>query len=406
MFHSQVKYSIVIPTLNGHKTLSKTLPMMLSIDRSDVQWVISDNCSDDGLYDYVSSLDDNRITLVRPKKRLQVGNHLDFAYRSAVGTWQGHLGDDDIILSSRFSMLDKIIDKYPEAELIRGDLARYYWPDFPMLDKANRLSPSKYYSGSVFAYSGKQYARKMLNLKQVYGGGSWTVNKSVVEKIRGKLGYFSPFQTVEFFAMRASALNAKQVIEVDLPIWIAGRHAGSVGSQALISEDKVKTTDWDWSFEDPDDHAYCPYQYKGYIPISLDAAMQVVEEFSDESDLGVIDKRYWAKAVLIETERLIKEKKLHKSYRSQRDATIKKEVGLPFSLLLLSKLYRVYNQVPDFISQWYIKIRSRSLKPDQYYFGWKDLTSVRSRYQKNDIVGLAESLDMENLLCMGESNWN
>ncbi len=44
-----IKYSIVIPTLNGYKTLSKTLPTMLQCSRKDVQWIVSDNCSDDEL---------------------------------------------------------------------------------------------------------------------------------------------------------------------------------------------------------------------------------------------------------------------------------------------------------------------------------------------------------------------
>lgn len=402
MMSEVVKYSVVIPTLNGYKTLSKTLPGMLSIDRSDIQWVISDNCSDDGLFEFVTSLNDSRITLVRPEKRLQVGAHLDFAYRHAVGTWQGHLGDDDFLLSSRFTILDKIIAKHQGVELIRGNLARYYWHDFPVSHQANRLSPSKYFSGLVSIYNGAEYARRMLKVKQIYGGGSWVVNKSVVEKIREKLGYFSPPQTVEFFSMRAAALGANKVAEVDLPIWIAGRHAGSVGSQALMSEDKVKTSDWDWNFEDPDDHVYCPYQYKGYVPISLDAAMQIVDEFYECTDLSVIDKKYWAKAVLIETEHLIKEGKLCRSYRKQRDIIIKKEVGFSVSLLLLAKLYRVYNRMPSFFRRMYVKVKSRSLVPNYYSFGWKDLEDVERKYKKRDIVGLAGSLDEENLQCIHE----
>jgi glycosyltransferase involved in cell wall biosynthesis len=405
MFFNPVRYSIVIPSLNGYKTLSKTLPMMLSIDRNDIQWVISDNRSDDDLFDYVSGLNDRRITLIRPEKRLQVGAHLDFAYQHATGAWQGHLGDDDLTLLSRFDILDEIISNNPNVDLIKGEFARYYWHDFPVREMANRLSPAKFFTGSVSIHDGKTYAEKLLNTIGIYGGGSWVVKKEVVDKIRKDLGYFSPFHSVEFFSMRASSLFSKEVAEVDLPIWIMGRHAGSVGSQALMSEDKVKSSDWDWSFEDPDDHKHCPYQYKGAVPISLDAALQIVEEFPKEFNLGSIDKKYWAKLVLIETERLIKDKKLPPSYRRERDVLIKSEFN--FTLFLLySNVYRIYYSLPDFFSKLYVRYRSRSLTPKNYCFGWKDLESLEELYMKNDIMGLAEVLDKENFKCIPKLKLN
>jgi hypothetical protein len=305
------------------------------------------------------------------------------------------LGDDDMVLSSRFAILDKVISNYPNVDLIKGEFARYYWHDFPAREMANRLSPSKYYTGSVSLHDGNMYAQKLLNTIGICGGGSWVVKKEVVDKIRRDLGYFSPFHSVEFFSMRASALLSKQVAEVDLPIWIMGRHAGSVGSQALMSEDKVKSSDWDWNFEDPDDHKYCPYQYKGAVPISLDAAMQTVEEFPREFHLGSIDKKYWAKLVLIETERLIKDKKLHPHYRKQRDVLIKAEFNF-LLFLFYSNIYRIYYSMPDLVSKLYVRFRSRSLTPKSYYFGWKDLSSLEELYMKNDIMGLAEVLDKEN----------
>ena len=263
----KIKYSIVIPTLNGYKTLSKTLLIMLQCPRQDVQWIISDNCSDDELYDFVEKINDPRVLLVRPKARLRVGDHLDFAYRFAIGEWQSHLGDDDIIFDSRFTILDKVIEKNPDTDLIRGELARYYWHDFPVTKLANTLSPAKSYTGRICVKNGEEYGRKLLNTKQIYGGGSWVVRKDIVSRVRDKFGYFSPFHTVEFFSARISAFYSRSVVEVDLPIWIAGRHSGSVGSQALMGEDKVKSTDWDWNFEKPDPHVYCKYNYNGYIPI-------------------------------------------------------------------------------------------------------------------------------------------
>jgi len=390
-----LKYSIIIPTLNGYSTLSKTLPEMLKIDRDDIEWVISDNCSDDGLYNFVKSINDHRIKLVRPNKRLTIGTHLDFAYRHASGEWQSHLGDDDIILSSRFKLLDILISRYPEADVFRGEVARYYWHDFPVSSLANKLSPSRYYTSEISLNTGKLYSQNLLNKKNIYSGGSWVVKKNIIDRVRNKTGYFSPPQTVEFFSMRASAYYSNQIVEFNLPIWINGRHAGSFGSQNLMDDKKVKSTEWDWSVEDPDNHVYCPYQYKGYIPISMDASLQFLECITPPSNKYSIDKEYWATAVLSETEHLIKENKLIKSFRKERNATIKKELGFKLSILIKSNLFRLFYALPASITNTYISLKSKKQIPKEYYFGWDNMTNAKTKYQIHDILGLANILNDE-----------
>jgi len=369
---------------------------MLQCSRQDVQWVISDNCSDDELYDFVEKINDSRVLLVRPKTRLRVGEHLDFAYRFATGEWQSHLGDDDIIFDSRFSILDKVIEKNPDADLIRGELARYYWHDFSVAKLANTLSPAKSYTGGICAINGEEYGRKLLNTKQIYGGGSWVVRKEIVSKVRGKFGYFSPFHTVEFFSARVSAFYSRSVVEVDFPIWIAGRHSGSVGSQALMGEDKVKSTDWDWDFEKPDPHVYCKYNYNGYVPISLDASLQVVQKLESSFDKLLIDEVYWAECILIETERLIQEKKLPPSYRAERNSIIYQQVGFHAGLKLKSLLYRIYNNLPEFLKKSYIRYRSKSKQLDRYLFGWSDNESAKKIYGVDNIMELSSAINREN----------
>lgn len=392
---TKIKYSIIIPTLNGYSTLSKTLPEMLKIDRDDIEWVISDNCSDDDLYNFVNTIDDCRLKLVRPKKRLPIGSHLDFAYRHASGEWQSHLGDDDYLLSSRFKLLDQLISRYSEADIFRGDVARYYWHDFPASSLANKLSPSRYYTSEIKIYNGRSYAHSLLNEKNIYSGGSWVVKKNIIDRVRNKIGYFSPPQTVEFFSMRASSYYANQIIEFNFPIWINGRHAKSFGSQNLMDDKKVKNTSWDWSVEDPDDHVYCPYQYKGYIPISMDATLQFIDCFSPTISEFSIDREYWAKAILSETEYLIKENKLNKHYRKERNATINKELGFKLSLLLKSNLFRLFYALPASISNSYISQKSKIKIPNEYCFGWDNMTSAKKKYQTHDIIELANILNDE-----------
>jgi glycosyltransferase involved in cell wall biosynthesis len=398
MTSTKIKYSIIIPTLNGYKTLSKTLPVMLKCTRKDVQWVISDNRSDDELFDFVQNINDPRVTLVRPNQRLQVGAHLDFGYTFAVGEWQSHLGDDDIIFESRFAILDEIIKRVQDVDLIKGGLARYYWHDFPIKKLANTLSPGMKYTGKVRVYNGDCYGRELLNTKTIAGGGSWVVRADVISKIRRKYGYFSTFHTVEFYTSRMSAFHSRKVVEIDAPIWIAGRHSGSVGSQAFIVEDKVKSVDWDWEFERPDPHAYCPYDYNGYIPISLDAALQVASELDSSAHTYTISREYWADAVLSETERLICSRKLPASYRVMRDKVIAAEVGLNRKLKLRSFLYKIYNKMPELVRKvfmWFRR-RSRTLETESFLFGWSDGDKASNLYGAENISELSLAIDREN----------
>ena len=127
------KYSIVLPTLNGRETLAIVLPAMLrEISRPDVEWVVSDNRSDDGGYEWLLKLatTDRRLRVVRPAHRLCIGEHLEFTYRFAKGEWLCHIGDDDLLLPNRFEILDRVIDQ-TGADIIRGRFLRYLWPGYP-----------------------------------------------------------------------------------------------------------------------------------------------------------------------------------------------------------------------------------------------------------------------------------
>jgi hypothetical protein len=273
------KYSIVLPVLNGAETLEVTLPAMLKLDRDDVEWVISDNHSEDNTWDLLQAFSDPRLHVVQPAKRLPIGEHLEFAYLQAKGEWQGHLGDDDLLFPSRFTVLDSVI-KDTNPSVLHGENVRYHWPDYPTPSLANTLD-GRTFCGRVTTSTGKDFAAVSLNTRVMSGGGSWTVHRSIIDAVRGKAGYFSSPQHVEFFAMRAACAVAPRVAAIDLPLWVIGRHHKSAGSQALRPKGEVKASTWDWSFEDPNPWEYCPFQYKGYATISFDAALKVSHLFAD-----------------------------------------------------------------------------------------------------------------------------
>ena len=122
---------------------------MLSIDRDDFEIVISENHSTDSTNEFLNSISDNRLKVFKPPKRLPIGDNLEYAYSKAIGDWQGHLGDDDMLYPFRFEIFDFVINKYPSVSLIRGENIRYTWHNFPNRNLANTLNPGKSFSGKI-----------------------------------------------------------------------------------------------------------------------------------------------------------------------------------------------------------------------------------------------------------------
>lgn len=88
--------SIVMPTRNRAHLLRYALQSARAqqgIDSFEI--VVSDNCSADGTSDYVSSLGDPRIRLVRPPRSLSMSSHWEFAFGQARGEYVTFLCDDD-----------------------------------------------------------------------------------------------------------------------------------------------------------------------------------------------------------------------------------------------------------------------------------------------------------------------
>jgi glycosyltransferase involved in cell wall biosynthesis len=318
------KYSIVLPTLNGATTLAVTLPSMLAIDRDDVEWLVSENHSNDDTLDLLHSLaaDDERLRVVQPPERLPLGRHLEFAYQQARGRWLSHLGDDDHLLPWRFELLDQALDEVgPRSSLLRGDYVRYSWPEYPEPEAANTLDPASF-DRTLKVRSGVDYARELLNRPHIHGGGAWLVRSDLAAAVRKRCGYFASPQHVEFFSMRAAAALAEEVALLGLPLFILGRHAKSSGTQYFLPKHTNRVGTWDWSFEDPETYQHSPLKWKSYHTLSLDAALAVQEAFSDTLGDVSIAWAEWLRLVHSEMMRLVRGRQLPPQVISQFHAAL------------------------------------------------------------------------------------
>lgn len=126
----KVKYSVVLPTLNSIQYLPTCVETIISQDYSDYELIISNNCSDDGTAEYLETLRSNpQVKIIRPEKRLPLGEHWDFAVSHAQGEWVYGIGSDDGVLPYFFKLLDILTDIADKKNLniIKTNRVYYFW---------------------------------------------------------------------------------------------------------------------------------------------------------------------------------------------------------------------------------------------------------------------------------------
>lgn len=99
--------SICIPTYNGNQRLLKLLKHILTSQRTDIEVVVTDNCSTDGTYELLKTLTDERLKLFRNQENLgAIGNGIE-ALSKGNGRYLMLLLDRDIL---QVDFLDDYVD--------------------------------------------------------------------------------------------------------------------------------------------------------------------------------------------------------------------------------------------------------------------------------------------------------
>ena len=117
---SQIKLSIIIATFNREKRLKKSLPLLLSEDSDQYEFIIIDNNSSDKTQQLVSSFSkkDNRIRYFKNHSNIGANRNYYRGYLEAKSNWICFMTDDDYVQPGFLSELIKIIDKNQDCGLI------------------------------------------------------------------------------------------------------------------------------------------------------------------------------------------------------------------------------------------------------------------------------------------------
>lgn len=116
--HSGVRVSVTIPVFNGMPFIQQAVSSVLEQLGPSDELVIVDNASTDGTREYLDTLDDQRVNLVKRSKTQPVGDNWTQAIQETRGRFVKLMcGDDLILLDCVERQLSTLLDN-PEAVLV------------------------------------------------------------------------------------------------------------------------------------------------------------------------------------------------------------------------------------------------------------------------------------------------
>ena len=248
MNHGNPKFSIVIPTRNRAEYLPFAVDSVLSVKRTDIELIISNNYSVDGTASYLAGLSDPRLKVIMPAMELPMSKHYEYAISHATGEWVTILGDDDAIMPYLFEQLDYFSEIYPDISIISSERAYYFWEgcedlhgnlvvSYESNDKVELRSTQRDLFAALMGL------RSCFNLPQIYS--SCIAKRSIVEKIKADSGgYFFYSIIPDMYSVIALSLMEGKYLRVGKPLFWTGTSNKSMSrSDRIYLDSKLQKND-------------------------------------------------------------------------------------------------------------------------------------------------------------------
>ena len=179
-----IKLSVIIPTFNRRDRLKKSLFNYTEEKINSVEFLVIDNCSNDGTEDVVQLMikEDNRIKYFKNPQNLGYNRNLFRGYLEANSNWICILPDDDAIEKGFLSELVEFINNNPKSSLILpAQKNEDNHIKNPFFSKTTKLSGPEAFElafKSSGAVTGFTFNKLFLDQKQ------WKLDNSIYPQIR------------------------------------------------------------------------------------------------------------------------------------------------------------------------------------------------------------------------------
>ena len=157
-----VQISVVMPTYNTDiSMLKEAVDSILNQTFKDFEFIIIDDGSANGTWDYLNALTDQRVKLIRNETNLGISKSLNIGLRAASGKYIARMDADDIALPSRFEKQYAYMENHPDVLVCGTD-----WAPLGKSEKHKRKmirDPEKYNIRLLFNCPGPAHPTVMMN---------------------------------------------------------------------------------------------------------------------------------------------------------------------------------------------------------------------------------------------------
>lgn len=219
-------FSVVIPTFNRSDLFPYAVRSILDQTFGDFEIIISDNCSEDNTPVTAKQFTDPRVRYVRTPYHYAIPDSWEFARSFAQGKLIMMLSDDDALVDSALEHFQEAADRY-DAEFLFSRVVEYYDKSFPgpaqnsvncpEFSGVSRRVPVQEFVGPFCAFQPKFHLHP----------SAFAFAKSVADRVARRTGRYFWTNGVEYSAWLTTALFAKGIVYVDLPLTIKGHASKS-----------------------------------------------------------------------------------------------------------------------------------------------------------------------------------
>ena len=114
------KISVLMPVYNCREYIEESLKSIINQTFKDFEFIIIDDCSTDGTFEYLTSVTDPRIKLIRKSKNTGYTVSLNMGLKIAKGKYIARMDGDDISVSDRFAKQVAFMDVNPDVIVCGG----------------------------------------------------------------------------------------------------------------------------------------------------------------------------------------------------------------------------------------------------------------------------------------------
>ena len=223
--------TVIIPTRERCETLHSALKTVCEQDLPEVEFIVSDNVSEDDTANVVRGFNDARLTYIRTQRRLSMTGNYNFALSHARGTYVTILGDDDGFIPGALSVLAKWA-RTTGADAISWREAAYYWPTHSLVERRNLLQlpllDLNWNVSASAAFTATKWSFLRWNVLPIIYGG--LVKRDLMNKLRDKTGDYLLSHIPDVYSAIAICSIIEKYIYTEYPFSTFGFSGKSMAS--------------------------------------------------------------------------------------------------------------------------------------------------------------------------------